>query len=183
MIILKQYITLKPIVIYLFSVSDSDFCMKRLDGNHHHYTLDYGDPRCTFIVCSNQRTIVQSCPQGTRTPVYMYPDRHYMKWMFSMGLRPPRPNTVSIDRVDKEYIKADRKSEENNVVERSQPRTWVDYIQAYRSMLLIQGSGNNICRYHDVRGDCGNPFPDMAAHDNRIPRVRNWQWSCLLCIC
>ena len=43
---------------YYILVPDSYACLSLPDGNYFHRNLDFGDPRCTFLMCSNHRTIV-----------------------------------------------------------------------------------------------------------------------------
>lgn len=69
----------------------TSFCDGLSDGDYQHYNFDFGDPRCTFVSCSNKRVIIHACPTGTRTAI-----SHQMAQPVLLDGAPYRPSLVPL---------------------------------------------------------------------------------------
>ena len=171
-----------------FPVPGSTLCRERPDGNYGHNVLDLGDPRCTFLMCSNYHTVVQSCPMGSRTSYLLGRSIHNGEKPMNISNEPFLDSTKGFDPVDDGTTtqmrdKTDYMSDNNlqgnpgrmakNAIEDEViPRE--EYLTHFRHFLRIRGSRHGICDFHDVFGDCGHPFPPAINFDNTVPTLEDY---------
>ena len=174
-------------ISFRVAVPTSTICQGRPNGAFPHNDPDLGDPRCTFVVCSNARPVIQGCPRGTRTTFNLHsgPFSHFFSLLkhdqrgVEHGLRqpayklaPPGGAATSVKNGKTSTPSAGptlNQSDSPNQVGRGDLRMFLSSrnLQLYSPLYF----NHKMCNIHDIHGVCGDPFPDLNAYSNIVPRT------------